>query len=1158
MRSLEDHLSPQELASLPESAEALNSSGPDQQQVRQHLQQCEACSSLAQAHWNLLRLCASSASEVGSGACPPEAVWLEFAAGLRPEQSSSLLAHAASCSSCAVALQEAMMLMQPDQLDESGKANEPIEGLASSTPEWQSQVAVRMMSAVGSSSSAEKTVVSPKLTLVQRIKLRPVWITLPLAAAILLAVAISSVAVWRLAHPSDARLLALSYNKQRTLVLRIPGGDPVPLASGTRGPSAGFTDPTELLELRLRAQRHLDQVPNSPYWHQVLGEVDLLEQDGNAARRNLEIAQTTDENLPNLQLDLAAAWFEIGDKTGNAEAYAQAAELYSKLLHDHPADPALLYYNRALCWERQNLVENALDDLRAALPLEKSSAWRKAIEDEIARLSSHSATTPTDGYEAALGNATVNLLPHWTDSPDARVKLAQVAALGLSHRDRWLQDWTAANHSARNIEADQQLALAIADGSAGKAQSSLAAAVAAIQLYKMSGQRPGLLRAQVAEVYAFQRLGRAKECIETATRVERELGSSQYARLEGQALLDKGICESRAGDATGAQATLSRAVSIANLCGFPLLKTDAISMQASSLDFRGMSAEAWQIDTDGLKFCEQVRCPPTRTYKFLYDLVRDAQDLGLTQTAVVLMSTAEKLAALSDDATTRAYGLETLGIVAGRAGDYETSSRAFAAASRTGDRAALVKLNQAEWQVDQAEILSKQGKPQAALNLLEQSVSAVAASDYEPVRVAFYTQISTAQLSLGRYDDALAGAESAVQETERTLATLHSDAERQQWTRENSPVYEELVKVHLHRGDNTAALQAWERFRSIGYAPFIHFNASDPAGPSTDARVVVLARVGDRYVGWLARVRPLQALRTVVLGDQHDLERSANVFYRLCADPDSDLPSVREVGRRLYTSLLTPFADQLGTLDHLWIDLDPSLSVLPVAALSSPGGGWLGDTTSITILSPWWALDPTLALAEPTITRAMKMLIVSGFDRVHSSESETSDIGGIFAHSTMIDGTLSKPQDILSALGSAEIFHFSGHATAGSSAHLLLASGDGETLSSLAPESLGKVHLQKCRLAVLAACNTSAADPDQVEKIPDLRNSLLISGAGSVVASNWDVDDLSTRSLILAFYKQLALGLSPSHALQIAQQTIHSTGGWQHPYYWAAFEVFSH
>ena len=102
MRSLEDHLSPHELASLPESPEALASGGPEQQPLSQHLQQCEACSGLAQTYWSLRSGLVSPASASGSEDCPSQTDWLEFAAGLRSDQSSSLLAHAATCSRCAI------------------------------------------------------------------------------------------------------------------------------------------------------------------------------------------------------------------------------------------------------------------------------------------------------------------------------------------------------------------------------------------------------------------------------------------------------------------------------------------------------------------------------------------------------------------------------------------------------------------------------------------------------------------------------------------------------------------------------------------------------------------------------------------------------------------------------------------------------------------------------------------------------------------------------------------------------------------------------------------------------------------------------------------------------------------------------------------------
>jgi CHAT domain-containing protein len=73
----------------------------------------------------------------------------------------------------------------------------------------------------------------------------------------------------------------------------------------------------------------------------------------------------------------------------------------------------------------------------------------------------------------------------------------------------------------------------------------------------------------------------------------------------------------------------------------------------------------------------------------------------------------------------------------------------------------------------------------------------------------------------------------------------------------------------------------------------------------------------------------------------------------------------------------------------------------------------------------------------------------------------------------------------------------------------------------------------------------------------DLRNALLIAGAQSVVASIWDVDDRSTQTLMIDFYQHLAQGQSPGQSLQAAQRQVRSSKNWQHPYYWAPFEIFA-
>jgi CHAT domain-containing protein len=1102
--------------------------------------------------------------------CPPDTVWFEIAAGINTQDSESHLSHAVNCDHCGPMLKEAVA----DLADElTSEEDAQIAGLGSSNPAWQRRIAIRMRGATTSFSIEG----AQKLTFVQRLRQTPVWIALPGAAALLLAAVLGGIGLWRVEHPSDARLLALAYNKQRTLVLRIPGGDPVPLASGTRGSSNGLTEPSELLELRLRARQHLDQIPDSPYWHQILGQVELIEGDGVAARRDLEIAQASGASLPNLQSDLAGAWFEIGEKTGNAESYAEAAEIYGELLNDRPVDPALLHYNRAICWERQSLTENAVADLRAALSEEHSAKWRKAIEAEITRLSSHSEAIATDGYETALNDATEKLLPHWSDSEPARKTISRVAELGHHHRDNWLFDWIEATHHIAAQNADQHLATAVTAGSAGDAGVSLIESRKAELLYAAAGHAPGLLRAQIAEIYALQRLDRATECLGIAKKLGREPQLRNYAWIQTQLAIEIGNCNSLVGSLAAEQQAFERAVLLSKASDLPILNLRALGAQASLDNFRGATIAGWQIDVAGLFLCAKNHCPPIHDYKFLYNMVSGAQDLGLHHVAVEVMRTAEAVASTTGDVTAHAYALETFAKLAGEVGDFHESMRAFDAASnlaRANNQAVMVKLYQAEWRNDRAQELMEQGRAGEALELLEQSAPEILASDYQYGRVNYYTQLSIAQRSLELNDDALASASAAVRESEFSLSRLRSTLERQQWSRENVATYTELVQDYLQRGDSSAALQVWERYRSAPFADvpslvmsgisrdLVHANRE-----SSDATyVVIIALIGEKYVGWLAQANPLKAIRTVDLGDRSRLNRASTAFYRLCADRDSNLNDIRSLGTSLYKVLLGPFGDEIGSSRHLWIDIDPSLGLVPLSALTLPSGTWLGNAARITFLPPWWSIRPRSVFGDPFVSSAMHVVVLSGFgdlkrDGLRGGYSEASEVAALFPNSTLIDGSSTTPNEALHSMASAEVFHFSGHAAGSSESHLLLSpeeDREGPTaLHWLDPETVGSNRFPHCRVAVLAACNTSDADPDQLERLPNLRNALLLSGAHSVIASKWDVDDSCTRSLMLAFYKQLISGKPVTQALQSAQQSVRSSTAWRHPFFWASFEVFN-
>lgn len=71
-----------------------------------------------------------------------------------------------------------------------------------------------------------------------------------------------------------------------------------------------------------------------------------------------------------------------------------------------------------------------------------------------------------------------------------------------------------------------------------------------------------------------------------------------------------------------------------------------------------------------------------------------------------------------------------------------------------------------------------------------------------------------------------------------------------------------------------------------------------------------------------------------------------------------------------------------------------------------------------------------------------------------------------------------------------------------------------------------------------------------------LVQAVMSAGASAVVASLWKVDDASTRALFETFYKRIKVGDSPADALAGAARRVRrERPDWDHPYYWAAFQV---
>ena len=113
-------------------------------------------------------------------------------------------------------------------------------------------------------------------------------------------------------------------------------------------------------------------------------------------------------------------------------------------------------------------------------------------------------------------------------------------------------------------------------------------------------------------------------------------------------------------------------------------------------------------------------------------------------------------------------------------------------------------------------------------------------------------------------------------------------------------------------------------------------------------------------------------------------------------------------------------------------------------------------------------------------------------------------------------------------------------------------------------------------IVFLSACETARGKVLGAEGVKGAARSLLLSGARSVVATQWGVADVAAPIVAGAFYKRLFSGMPPAEALRQAKLALieereerRGVGGvasgqpasaerkrWAHPAFWAPFVLW--
>ena len=262
--------------------------------------------------------------------------------------------------------------------------------------------------------------------------------------------------------------------------------------------------------------------------------------------------------------------------------------------------------------------------------------------------------------------------------------------------------------------------------------------------------------------------------------------------------------------------------------------------------------------------------------------------------------------------------------------------------------------------------------------------------------------------------------------------------------------------------------------------------------------------------------------------------------------------------RALYKSLIGPIADEgwLKGIDHLYIIPHAILHYVPFAALENKNRLLIDDYV-IAYLPAAVALNQTRDRgAESRSILAM----APANTRLQYTQLESQSVSAFFPRQhTLLVGNRATESSFKKLANQFDVIHLATHGYFNKANPLL----SGLVLEPDATED-GRLEVHevlqlrlKAQLVTLSACETAVgsgyfSDVPQGDDLVGLTRAFLSTGAPSVLATLWEVNDRSAVNFMDEFYRVLRTRDKAS-ALAIAQRQMLSRRQYRHPFYWAAF-----
>ena len=265
----------------------------------------------------------------------------------------------------------------------------------------------------------------------------------------------------------------------------------------------------------------------------------------------------------------------------------------------------------------------------------------------------------------------------------------------------------------------------------------------------------------------------------------------------------------------------------------------------------------------------------------------------------------------------------------------------------------------------------------------------------------------------------------------------------------------------------------------------------------------------------------------------------------------------------LYKVTIAPVADLLEGSDEIVVVPDRSLYIVPFSALMNEKGEFVAEkfriryTPSLTTLkliqdSPvdYHSESGVLLVGDPdvgTVTHQGRELT---FDPLPCARKEVEMIGSIL-NVQPLTGKEATKEAVLQKIHSVSLIHIAAHGEEERGNIALAPSNRERDDFLLTMADISAVRL-RAKLVVLSCCH-SGKGHIKAEGVVGIARAFLGSGARSVLASLWAVDDEATMEFMKQFYQHLVNGKSTSESLHESMKWMRENPDYSEVRKWAPF-----